>query len=172
MRKTLVIYYSRRGQNYVNGKIVNLVKGNTERVAEFIRQSAGADLFEIKTQKIYPQEYREYTIEAQKEMQNREYPELGNPLDSLEGYDFIIVAGPCWWGTYPMAVCTQLKMLDFHGKKIFPVMTHEGSGLGGSVRTLRQCCPGAVIGEGLAIHGAEAEKAETVVKAWVERNLR
>lgn len=51
MRKTLVIYYSRRGQNYVNGKIVNLVKGNTERVAEFIRQAAGADLFEIKDPK-------------------------------------------------------------------------------------------------------------------------
>ena len=36
MAKTLVIYYSRKGQNYVNGSIVDLPKGNTEIVAEFI----------------------------------------------------------------------------------------------------------------------------------------
>ena len=37
MAKTLVIYYSRRGQNYARGSIVNLKKGNTEYIAEFIR---------------------------------------------------------------------------------------------------------------------------------------
>lgn len=36
MSKTLVIYYSRRGQNYVNGSIENLAKGNTEIAAEYI----------------------------------------------------------------------------------------------------------------------------------------
>ena len=30
MSKNLVIYYSRKGQNYMNGKIVELEKGNTE----------------------------------------------------------------------------------------------------------------------------------------------
>ena len=30
MEKNLIIYYSRKGQNYVNGAIKNLAKGNTE----------------------------------------------------------------------------------------------------------------------------------------------
>lgn len=171
MSRTLVIYYSRRGQNYVNGKIEDLKKGNTQRIAEFIQQAVGADLFEVKTRKAYAADYTACTIEAKEELQNQEFPELVNQLDSLEGYESIVVAGPCWWGTYPMAICTQLKALDFHGRKVFPVMTHEGSGLGSSVRTLRQYCPGAVIGEGLAIHGAEAGQAGAQVQAWAVRNL-
>lgn len=51
MAKTLVIYYSRTGQNYVNGSIKSIEKGNTEIVAEFIRDAVDADLFEIKTKK-------------------------------------------------------------------------------------------------------------------------
>ena len=37
MAKILIAYYSRKGQNYVNGSIKNLAKGNTEIVAEFIQ---------------------------------------------------------------------------------------------------------------------------------------
>ena len=53
MAKTLVIYYSRRGQNYAGGSIVNLKKGNTEYIAEFIRDAVNADLFEIRTVREY-----------------------------------------------------------------------------------------------------------------------
>ena len=37
MGKTLIAYYSRRGENYVNGSIVNLKLGNTEVVAGKIK---------------------------------------------------------------------------------------------------------------------------------------
>ena len=57
MSKNLVIYFSRKGQNYVDGKIVELEKGNTELVAEYIRDAVGADLFEIETVKEYPADY-------------------------------------------------------------------------------------------------------------------
>ena len=53
MSKNLIIYYSRKGQNYWNGSIKNLDKGNTEIVAEFIQKSVGGDLFEIETVKIF-----------------------------------------------------------------------------------------------------------------------
>ena len=36
MAKILIAYYSRRGQNYWNGSIKNLAKGNTEVVAEMM----------------------------------------------------------------------------------------------------------------------------------------
>ena len=51
MSKILVIYYSRKGENYVNGAIRSIDKGNTEIVAEFIRNAVGADLFEVDTVK-------------------------------------------------------------------------------------------------------------------------
>ena len=51
MSRTLVIYYSRRGQNYVRGEVKELEKGNTELIAEYIRDAVGADLFELQTVK-------------------------------------------------------------------------------------------------------------------------
>ena len=70
-----------------------------------------------------------------------------------------------------MAVVTQLKALDFHGKRVFPVMTHEGSGLAGSASALQSYCEGATVGEGLAVKGAEAAQSEEAVAAWAKRNL-
>ena len=46
--------------------------------------------------------------------------ELKKYLSDISQYDNIIVAGPCWWGTYPCAVFSQLERLDFSGKKVFP----------------------------------------------------
>ena len=36
MANILIAYFSRKGQNYVDGQIKDLAKGNTERVAESI----------------------------------------------------------------------------------------------------------------------------------------
>ncbi len=109
MAKTLVIYYSRRGQNYARGSIVNLKKGNTEYIAEFIRDAVSADLFEIRTVKEYSTDYTTCTQEAKEELRNNARPELKEYLKSLDQYDNIVVAGPCWWGTFPCAVFTQLE---------------------------------------------------------------
>ena len=171
MAKNLVIYYSRKGQNYVNGSIKDLKKGNTVTVAEMIQKAAGADLFEVETVRDYSIDYGTCTQEAQEELRAKARPELKAYLDDVSEYDNIVVAGPCWWGTFPMAILSQLDRLDFTGKKVFAVMTHEGSGLGGSERTLKQSCKGATIGEGLAIHGAEAAGSEVKVAAWAKRNL-
>lgn len=171
MAKTLVIYYSRKGQNYVNGSIRNLEVGNTEIVAGFIRDAVGADLFEVDTVKPYSTDYTTCTEEAKEELRRNARPELKAALDSVSDYDNIVVAGPCWWGTYPCAIFTQLERLDFTGKTVFPVMTHEGSGQGSSASALRKYCPGAKVGAGLAIHGAEAKNSRAAVEKWAKANL-
>lgn len=171
MSKNLIIYYSRKGQNYVNGNIKELKKGNTEIVAEFIQKAVGGDLFEIETVQDYPVDYMQTTEVAQDELRAKARPELKRYLDDISEYDNIFVCGPCWWGTFPMAVLSQLDRLDFTGKKVFAVMTHEGSGLGGSERTLRDVCKGAAIGKGLAVHGADAAKSEATVAAWAKKSV-
>lgn len=57
MAKNLIIYFSRKGENYVNRNIENLEKGNTEFVAEFIQRAVGGDLFEIVTMESYDADY-------------------------------------------------------------------------------------------------------------------
>lgn len=171
MDKTLVIYYSRKGQNYSRGSIVNLKKGNTEYIAEFIKKAVGAALFEIRTVKQYSEDYTTCTEEAREELKNNIRPDLCEYLTSISDYKYIVIAGPCWWGTFPCAIMTQLEKLDFTGKKVFSVMTHEGSGLGSSVRTLQNLCHGAEIGEGLAVLGSTAPDSFELVSAWAQKNL-
>ena len=171
MSNNLIIYYSRKGQNYWNGSIRELKKGNTEIVAEFIQKAVGGDLFEIETVREYSKDYMTCTEEAQEELRTKARPELKRYLDDISEYDNVFVCGPCWWGTFPMAMLTQLEKLDFTGKKVFAVMTHEGSGLGGSERTLKASCKGAMIGKGLAVHGADAAKSEATVAAWARKSV-
>ena len=165
MNRNLILYYSRKGENYWNGSIKNLAKGNTEIVAEFIQKAVGGELFEVETVKKYADDYYVCIEEAKKELREQARPELKKMLDSVSDYDNIFVCGPCWWGTFPMAVFTQLENLDFTGKKVMAVMTHEGS----CERDLKKLCKGANFGKGLAVHGADAAASESTVSAWAKK---
>ena len=171
MAKTLIIYYSRKGQNYFSGAIKDISKGNTEILAEYIAEEIGADVFQVETVKEYSKDYNVCIDEAKKELRQKSRPELKKYLDNIDRYDNIIIAGPCWWGTYPCAVFSLIEKLDWTGKKVLPLMTHEGSGMGGSVKHLQQICKGASIGESLAVYGHEAKDSRQKVIDWVKKNL-
>lgn len=168
MAKNLIAYYSRKGQNYVNGDIKNLVKGNTEIIAEFIQKAVGGELFEIDTVKNYPVDYTECTVVAKEELQKKLRPELKKYLGSIEEYDTIYLGYPCWWGLPPMAVFEFLEHYNFNGKTIRPFTTHEGSGLGGSISQIKKACPTANVLSGLVIHGASAANSENQVTKWAK----
>ena len=165
MAKTLIAYYSRKGQNYVNGSIRNLKKGNTEVVAEKIQALIpDADLFEIDTVRKYSEDYMTSTEEAKADIRDNARPEITATVENMDQYDTIILGYPIWWGLPPMAVYTFLENYNFSGKKIVPFSTHEGSGLGGSVRSIQQTVLGAKVTAGTAIHGADAAFADREVK--------
>ena len=48
MSDKLIAYYSRADENYINGIIKMLSKGNTEIAAELIHELTGADMFKIE----------------------------------------------------------------------------------------------------------------------------
>lgn len=166
--KSLIIYYSRRGENYVNGDIVELEVGNTEVIVDYIKEFTGADTFKVETVNDYPVDYMETTEVAQKELDDNYRPELKEELNNIDEYDTIYIASPNWWGTLPMAMFTLLEKLDFNHKTVNVVITHEGSGLGDVMRDVKKLCKNAVIKDGLAIHGAEVKDKKDNVKRWIE----
>ena len=172
MSRNLVIYYSRRGQNYSGGNIVEIEKGNAERIAEYICEATGADVFEIRTVSQYPEDYMKCTEVAQEELRMNARPKLKEYLSDIDGYDNIFIVGPCWWGTYPMAMFSQLEELDFAGRKVLPVMTHEGSGMGSCERDLKLICKGAKVKRGLAVQGSMAAASQKTVADWAVRNAK
>jgi len=170
-KKILIAYYSRKGQNYVGNRIVNLPVGNTEVAAKMAQELTGGDLFEIQTVKSYPVDYNETTEIATVEKRTNARPELSTHVNNMDQYDTIILGYPNWWGTFPMAVFTFLEEYDFTGKTILPFCTHEGSGLGGSERDIRKLCPNANVLPGLAIRGGSVKGAGNAVKSWLLKHI-
>jgi flavodoxin len=170
MAKTLIAFFSRRGQNYVDGSIRDLAKGNNEVIVEKIKaQLPNADVFRIDTVKKYSPDYMVCIEEAKQELRAKARPELTAKVEDMDRYDTIILGYPNWWGLPPMAVFTFLESYDFSGKKIVPFCSHEGSGLGGSIRQIRQAVPDADLTEGVAIRGAAASHCDREVKLILEQ---
>ena len=169
MSKPLIVYYSRKGENYWNGSIKNLEKGNSEIVAEMIADITGGDLFEVDTVKTYAADYYECIDDAKAELREGARPELKAYMDSLDAYDTIFVGFPNWWGTMPMAMFTFLERYDLSGKRILPFCTNEGSGMGKSESDLKKICKDAKVERGLSIHGAEAAGSRSKVESWVKK---
>ncbi|MDP4183834.1 MAG: flavodoxin [Bacteroidota bacterium] len=166
--KSLIAYFSRKGYNYVGGRIVNLPIGNTEVIAKKIQELTGSDMFHIETVESYPEDYTETTNVAQEEKRENARPELTETVDDMDSYDVIYIGYPNWWGTMPMAVFTFLESYDFSGKTIIPYCTHEGSGMGHSERDIREHCPNAKVLSGLSIRGDSVGRAGNDVANWLK----
>ena len=108
MNKILIVYYSRKGENYWNGSIRKLEKGNTEIVAEMIAEITGGDLFQVETVKDYAEDYYACVREVRTEWKNNARPELKSYPDSLDAYDTIFVGYPNWLAYHKLIQCTQI----------------------------------------------------------------
>ena len=166
MSKSLVVYYSRKGENYFPDGIRSIEKGNTAYAAEYIAKAVGGDLFEIDTLKPYAQNYRACCMEAVAEAKANARPEITGYVENMAEYDAIFVCFPCWCGTAPMCVFTFLEHYDLTGKKIIPLCTNEGSGMANSEADLKKYYPGAIVLPGLSVKGHQAKDAETMIADW------
>lgn len=92
--KTLIAYFSRKGNNYAGGSIVYLPVGNTEAAAKKIQAITDGGLFEIQTVHSYSEDYTACTEEAQQELQSKAGPALTDAVPDLSGYDVIYLGYP------------------------------------------------------------------------------
>lgn len=167
MSKALIVFYSRAGENYVGGQIKDLETGNTETAALMIQRITNADIFKIEQKKPYSKRYNDCIEQARADQKNDARPEIKSKPESLDGYDTIYLGYPNYWGTMPMAVFTFLSGYDFSGKTIMPFCTHEGSGLGRSIKDISALCAGADIKNGLAITGGRVKNALPDIEKWI-----
>ena len=170
MAKTLVAFFSRADENYFGGAMRYVKVGNTEIVANIIKDLIPADTFKIEMKNPYSPVYMTCIEEAKKDLRAKARPELVSVPGSIDEYDTVIRAYPNYWGTMPMAVYTFLESFDFSGKTILPLCTNEGSGMGSSEREIKKTCPGAEVKKGLPITGSAAANSKNSVERWLKAN--
>lgn len=166
-KKSLIIYFSRADENYVGGQIKYLEKGNTEVIAEYIKDITKADIFKVERKIPYSKDHMKCIEEAKQENETNARPELVKYLDNIDKYEVIYIGGPIYWGVLPAPLVTQLEKLDFTGKIVRPFVTHEGSGLAGVPDQLKRICKGADIKDGLAIVGGQVNSSRGKVEKWI-----
>ena len=164
----LIAFYSRAGENYFGGAYRKIKVGNTEKVAEMLKDITGGKLFKIEQAEPYSDDYKTCIDEARRDKNANARPEVPNLPQNLDEYDEIYLGYPNYWGTMPMAVYTFLEKYDFTGKTIHPFCTHEGSGLSGTERDIKNTAKGADVKKGLAINGSSADSAKAALEKWVK----
>lgn len=170
MANILIAYYSRKGENYWNGQIIDLAVGNTEVAAKMIQKAVGGELFEIETVQQYPADYTACTQQARSELRADARPELKAMPEDLEKYDTVFLCYPNWCGTCPMPVFSFLDRCDLGGKRIAPLCTNEGSGMGRSEADIAKHS-GAQLCTGLSVRGCEVLQSELTISKWALSNI-
>ena len=168
-RRVLLAYFSRAGENYFYGGRTDLDTGNTEILAGMISNLITCDIHRIEAAEPYPDGYDATVARNVREQDADARPAIANPLPSIDQYDTVLLASGIWNVRAPMIMATFAESYEFTGKTIHPVTTHAMSGLGTAERDYARSCPGASIGEGLAVRGEEVRDAGRVVEAWLRR---
>ena len=156
MSKVLVAYFS--------------ASGVTAKIAEEVAKAESADLFEIRPEELYTADDLNYMNKK-----SRSSVEMGDlscrpatvgRVENMEQYDVVFVGFPIWWGREPSVVDTFLEAYDFSGKKIIPLCTSGGSGIGKTAERIRSLVgEGAMVEAGRRIGGAVSEED---LKFWEE----
>ena len=161
-KKSLIIYFSRADENYSVGYID---KGNTEIVAEYVKEFTNADMFKVEPLVSYAKDYQTCIKEAKGRIGNAP---IEKSIKDISKYEVIYIMTPIYWGTYAPEVETAIKDLDFTGKIIRVVTTHEGSGLANVVSDIKKICKGAnVLDDAIAIVGSQTKDSKNRIESWV-----
>ena len=151
--RILVAYFSR--------------SGNTRVVAGLIQRGLGADLFEIRPAKAYPEDYLQTVEQARQERDRGFEPELESRVRAPADYDTLYLGFPIWGETAPPIVRSFLSAHDLSGKTLIPFNTHGGYGLGKSRRVLETHAPKSKLMEGFVMEGEQERKTMERVNEWL-----
>ena len=172
--KTIIIYFSRPGENYGVGTVDI---GNTEMIVEYLKQITSITVYKINPETPYPVSYEETKTIANSERDSGARPAIKDPLTDISNYDTILLGYPIWGGNLPNIVINQLEKLsnktNWKEKTIYPFNTHEGSGVGNSINDIKNYAKNAVVKDGFAIKGTDARKAESHEKIlkWLNEQV-
>ena len=125
--KTLVVYYS--------------LEGNTEYVANAIKDKVGADLVKLVPKKAYHDKGFAKFFWGGKSAVLAEKPELEDIDVDLAGYDRIIFGFPVWASNFtpPLRTFIEDNADELKGKKLAAFACQSGSGAEKALAKLAKC---------------------------------
>ena len=127
--------------------------GNTEVVAEIIRDEVGGDMVELELETPYPEDYDAIVAQVARENEMGTLPPLKTEIENMQDYETVFIGFPTWGMQLPPPMKSFLNEYDLSGKTVIPFNTNGGYGLGSSIRQVEELCPDSKIPESFSVRG-------------------
>lgn len=121
-----------------------LQPGNVSKMAMWIQEEIGGDLFSIQVTDSYPSNYDECLERAADEKAENARPALKEKIENIDDYNTIFIGYPNWWYSVPMPVLTFIDENDLANKNIVLFCSHGTGGLARSVEDIENELPESV----------------------------
>lgn len=145
-----------------------LVPGNTAKLAQWIQQETGGDLFSIKVTQPYSSNYNLCLARASEEKAQNARPALTGYVENIDTYDVIFLGYPNWWYSAPMALFSFIERHKLSGKTVILFCTHGTGGLARSVQDITAALPNSTIVKNvLGVYRNDVSSAQTRIKRWL-----
>lgn len=126
-KKSLVVYFS--------------CTNTTKKIAEYVQQSVGADIYRIEAAVPYTAQDLNYGNADSRTSQEQNNPSarsaIAGNLPSLDGYEIVYLGYPQWFGQAPKIMYTFVEHYNLSGKTVIPFCTSHSSGIGISATNLQ-----------------------------------
>lgn len=156
--KKLVVYFS--------------YTGNTEMIANKIKEKLDCDILKIETKVPYSTDYDKVVNDEQNSEASNHLPEIKEINIDLDKYDTIILGTPVWWYRPTPAIRTFLTKNNLDGKTIIPFVTNAGW-LGRTFNEIKSLCPNSKIEKEMNIvfksYSDKLKTDEKEIDNWIDK---
>lgn len=184
--KVLIAYFSRIGNIDSKNKVDvstsasvvtngDDVFGNTEYIANLIKNVTRGDIHFIEILEKYSSEYDEsddnaLDVQANKENRENARPILATHIGNISDYDDVFLGFPNWYGDMPMAVYSFLDEYDLSKKKIYLFNSSGGSGARNAHSKVSDLQPYAMVEKNIfsVSHSQVAQLTNKDIEDWIE----
>jgi flavodoxin len=145
-----------------------LAPGNTTKLAQWIQQEIGGDLFSIKVTQPYSSNYNRCLDRASEEKAQNARPALTGYVENIDTYDVIFLGYPNWWYSAPMALFSFIERHNLSGKTVILFCAHGTGGLARSVQDITAALPNSTVARNvLGVYRNDVSSAQARVKRWL-----
>lgn len=157
--KILVAYFIQKGKETSGSKKI------ADQVKEALK-AKGYDSteFAITPVETYPEDKATFETVTLVEKESRTRPAIVGKVGKMQDYKYVVLVAPNWYDDVPMAVYSFFDDYDFTGKRVVPVINHDGTGHEKVRESIREFLPHTWVMEGVGIQGA-AEDAKAISEA-------
>lgn len=139
--------------------------GTTRGVAKAIANVTGADLIEIVPKEKYTNADLNWNDSKSRTSiecnDSASRPVIANTIN-VDNYDVIYLGYPIWWGDVPHIILTFMDTYKLDGKTVIPFCTSGGTGISGSMNTLKEYNKNVNWIDGKRLSSSESE-----IKNWL-----